>query len=325
MKTKISLPRSPRLVEQISPCRAILEIEELYPGYGLTIGNALRRVMLSSLAGAAITSIKIKDVNHEFSTIPGIIEDVVEIVLNLKQVRFKVHGDEQQTATLKVKGEKKVSAEDIKMPSQVEVVNPDAHIATLTSKSASLEMEIRIERGVGYSTIESRKREKQEIGAIAVDAIFTPVKTINFEVEDMRVGDKTNYNRLKFDIETDGTITPAEALKSAADLFIEHLKIVAAPVKTGKAEKKEIEKSEKPVKSEPSKGDADIIAKTKIDDLKLSNRTQNILLNNHIKTIAGLLRLSQKELLDLEEFGEKALKEIKKSLGKLGLTLRQDE
>ena len=325
METKISLPRSPRLVEQISPYRAILEIEELYPGYGLTIGNALRRVMLSSLAGAAITSIKIKDVNHEFSTIPGIIEDVVEIVLNLKQVRFKVHGDEQQTATLKVKGEKKILAEDIKTPSQVEVVNPDAHIATLTSKSASLEMEIRIERGVGYSTIESRKREKQEIGAIAVDAIFTPIKTINFEVEDMRVGDKTNYNRLKFDIETDGTITPAEALKNAADLFIEHLKIVAAPVKTGKAEKKEIEKSEKPVKSESSKGSADIAAKTKIDDLKLSNRTQNILLNNHVKTIAGLLRLSQKELLNLEEFGEKALKEIKKSLGKLGLTLRQDE
>ncbi len=325
METKISLPRSPRLVEQISPYRAILEIEELYPGYGLTIGNALRRVMLSSLAGAAITSIKIKDVNHEFSTIPGIIEDVVEIVLNLKQVRFKVHGDEQQTATLKVKGEKKILAEDIKTPSQVEVVNPDAHIATLTSKSASLEMEIRIERGVGYSTIESRKREKQEIGAIAVDAIFTPIKTINFEVEDMRVGDKTNYNRLKFDIETDGTITPAEALKNAADLFIEHLKIVAAPVKTGKAEKKEIEKSEKPVKSESSKGSTDIAAKTKIDDLKLSNRTQNILLNNHIKTIAGLLRLSQKELLALEEFGEKALKEIKKSLGKLGLTLRQDD
>jgi len=325
METKISLPRSPRLVEQISPRRAILEIEELYPGYGLTIGNALRRVMLSSLAGAAITSIKIKDVNHEFSTIPGIIEDVVEIVLNLKQVRFKVHGDEQQTATLKVKGEKKVSAKDIKTPSQVEVVNPDAHIATLTSKSASLEMEIRIEMGVGYSTIESRKREKQEIGAIAVDAIFTPVRTINFEVEDMRVGDKTNYNRLKFDIETDGTTTPAEALKNAADLFIEHLKIVAAPVKAGKTEKKEIEKSEKPVKSESSKEGADIVAKTKIDDLKLSNRTQNILVNNHIKTIASLLRLSQKELLNLEEFGEKALKEIKKSLGKLGLTLRQDE
>ncbi|MFH1392903.1 MAG: DNA-directed RNA polymerase subunit alpha [Patescibacteria group bacterium] len=325
METKISLPKAPKLVEQISSHRAILEIEELYPGYGLTIGNALRRVMLSSLAGAAVTSVKIKDVNHEFSTIPGIIEDVVEIVLNLKQVRFKLYGDEQQTATLKVKGEKEVTAKDIKTSSQVEVMSPDAHIATLTAKSASLEMELKIEKGVGYSTIESRKREKQEIGAIAVDAIFTPVKTINFEIEDMRVGDKTNYNRLKFDIETDGTITPAEALKNATDLLIEHLEIVAAPIKAGKADKKEIEKSEKPLKSETVKEDTDIVVKTKIEDLKLSNRTQNILLSNHIKTVAGLLRLSQKELLDLEEFGEKALKEIKKSLGKLGLTLRQDE
>ncbi|MDO8443397.1 MAG: DNA-directed RNA polymerase subunit alpha [Candidatus Azambacteria bacterium] len=325
METSITLPKAPKLVEQISSRRAILEIEELYPGYGMTIGNALRRVMLSSLAGAAITSVKIKDVNHEFSTIPGIIEDVVEIVLNLKQVRFKVYGDEQQTATLKVKGEKEVLAKDIKTPSQVEVVNPEARIATLTSKNASLEMEIRIEKGVGYSTIESRKREKQEIGAIAVDAIFTPVKTINFEIEDMRVGDKTNYNRVKFDIETDGTITPAEALKNAADLLIEHLEVIAAPIKTGRTEKKEIEKSEKPIKSESSKEDADVVVKTKIEDLKLSNRTQNILLSNHIKTVAGLLRLSQKELLDLEEFGEKALKEIKKSLGKLGLTLKQDE
>lgn len=326
METNISLPRTPKLIEQTSPCRAVLEIAELYPGYGLTIGNALRRVMLSSLAGAAITSVKIKDVSHEFSTVPGIIEDVVEIVLNLKQVRFKVYGNEQQIATLKVKGEKNILAKDIKAPSQIEVVNPDAHIATLTSKNASLEMEIRIEKGVGYSTIESRKREKQEIGAIAVDAIFTPVKTINFEIEDMRVGDKTNYNRLKFDIETDGTITPAEALKNAADLLIEHLEIVAAPIKADKAERKEIEKNGKPLKSESPKGGSNIIAnKTKIEDLKLSNRTQNILLNNHIKTVAGLLRLGQKELLDLEEFGEKALKEIKKSLGKLGLTLKQDE
>jgi len=249
---------------------------------------------------------------------------VVEIVLNLKQVRFKLYGDEQQTATLKVKGEKEASAKDIKAPSQVEIVNPDAHIATLTSKNASLEMEIRIEKGVGYSAIESRKRDKQEIGAIAVDAIFTPVKTINFEVENMRVGDKTNYNRLKFDIETDGAITPAEALKNAASLLIEHLEIVTAPIKEIRAEKEEGEKSGKPPKNEPSKEDSNVV-KTKIEDLKLSNRTQNILLNNHIKTVAGLLRLSQKELLDLEEFGEKALKEIKKSLGKLGLTLKQDD
>lgn len=324
METNISLPKAPKLVKQISPHRAILEIEELYPGYGLTIGNALRRVMLSSLIGAAITSIKIKDVNHEFSTLPGVLEDAVEIILNLKQVRFKVHSDEPQIITLKAKGERKVLAKDIKTVSQVEIVNPNTHIATLTSKNASLEMEIRVEKGLGYSAIESRKREKQEIGAMAVDAIFTPIKMVNFEVEDMRVGDKTNYNRLSFDIETDGTITPAEALTDAANLLIEHFKIIITPLKTIKAEKKEEEKEEKPLRTEALKEEFDI-AKTKIEDLRLSNRTQNILLNNHIKTVAGLLRLNEKELLDLEEIGEKALKEIRKALGKLGLTLKQKE
>lgn len=324
METNISLPKAPRLVEQISSHRAILEIEGLYPGYGLTIGNALRRVMLSSLAGAAITSIKIKDVGHEFSTLPGVLEDVVEIILNLKQVRFKVYNDEPLIITLKAKGERKVLAKDIKTISQVEVINPNTHIATLTSKNASLEMEIRVERGLGYSAIESRKREKQEIGTIAVDAIFTPIKMINFKVEDMRVGDKTNYNRLRFDIETDGAITPAEALANAANLLIEHFKIVTASIKTVKAEKKEEEKEEEPTRKKALKEEYDI-AKTKIEDLRLSNRTQNILLNNHIKTVAGLLRLDERELLNLEEIGEKALKEIRKALGKLGLTLKQKE
>jgi len=324
METNIYLPKAPKLVEQISSHRAILEIEELYPGYGLTIGNALRRVMLSSLVGAAITSIKIKDANHEFSTLPGVLEDVVEIILNLKQIRFKVYSDEPQTITLKAKGEKEVLAKDIKTVSQVEIANPNAHIATLTSKNASLEMEIRVEKGLGYSAIESRKREKQEIGTIAVDAIFTPVKMINFKVEDMRVGDKTNYNRLRFDIETDGTITPAEALANAANLLIEHFKIVTTSIKTINAEKKEANKEEKPAKKEALKEEVDI-AKTKIEDLRLSNRTQNILLNNHIKTVAGLLRLDEKELLNLEEIGEKALKEIRKALGKLGLTLKQKD
>ena len=324
MEINISLPKAPKLVEQVSPHRAILEIEELYPGYGLTIGNALRRVMLSSLAGAAITSIKIKDVGHEFSTLPGVLEDVVEIILNLKQVRFKVYSDEPQIITLKAKGERKVLAKDIKTVSQVEIVNPNAHIATLTSKNASLEMGIRVERGLGYSAIESRKREKQEIGTTAVDAIFTPIKMINFKVEDMRVGDKTNYNRLRFDIETDGTITPAEALANAANLLIEHFKIVTASIKTVKAEKKEEEKEEEPIRKEALKEEYDV-TKTKIEDLRLSNRTQNVLLNNHIKTVAGLLRLDKRELLNLEEIGEKALKEIRKALGKLGLTLKQKE
>ncbi len=324
METNISLSKAPKLVEQVSKNRAIFEIEELYPGYGLTIGNALRRVMLSSLPGAAITSIKIKNVNHEFSTIPGVLEDIVEIILNLKQIRFKIHGDEPQTITLKAKGEKEITAKDIKLVSQVEISNPEAYIAALTSKSAAFEMEITVEKGLGYSSIESRKREKQEVGNIAVDAIFTPIKMINYNVEDMRVGDKTNYNRLRFDIETDGTITPAEALKSAANILIEHFSIAASPV--GEAAKEEKVEEKKTVEKELEKeeGTADFM-KIKIEDLKLSNRTQNVLLSRHIKTVAGIIKMSEDELLIIEGLGGKAIKEIKKVLGKLGLTLKQKE
>lgn len=324
MNTNISLPKSHELIEQISKSRAIFEIEELYPGYGLTIGNALRRIMLSSLPGAAITSVKISNVNHEFSTLPGISEDIVEIILNLKQIKFKMHTDEPQTINLKAKGEKEVRARDIKLSSQVEIANPDVLIANLTSKNASLEMEMQVEKGLGYSGLETRKKDKQEIGSIEVNAIFTPIKMINYYVEDMRVGDKTNYNRLKFDIETDGTITPDEALVSAAKILIEQLKvIVTTPAKAAKVEEKEEEFEEKLDKEKEEKEED--ITKTKIENLKLSNRTQNILLNNHIKTVAGLLRLKENDLLQLEGVGGKAVKEIKKAMGKLGLTLKQEE
>lgn len=325
MNIYIPLPKAPKLINQVSKNRAIFEIEDLYPGYGVTLGNSLRRTMLSSLPGAAVTSVKIKDVNHEFSTIPGVLEDIVEIILNLKQIRFKVHSEEPQTITLKAKGEKEVLAGDIKLVSQVEIANPEAVIAKLTSKNASLEMEIQVERGLGYSDLETRKKDKQEIGSIAVDAIFTPVKMINYEIEDMRVGDKTNYNRLRFDIETDGTISPSDALSNAAQILIEQFKVVTTPAsKVSKAEKKEIVFSDM-VKKAEEKNEEEDMTKSKIEDLKLSNRTQNILLSNHIKTVAGVLRLTEKDLLQLEGLGSKAVKEIKKAMGKLGLTLKSDE
>lgn len=325
MNTNISLPKASRLVDKISKNRAVFEIEELYPGYGLTIGNALRRVMLSSIPGAAITSVKIKDINHEFSTIPGILEDVVEIILNLKQIRFKVFSDEPQTIALKAKGEKQVKAGDIKLVSQVEIANPEILIATLTSKNASLEIEMIVEKGLGYSELETRKKDKQEIGSIAVDAIFTPIKMINYEVEDMRVGDKTNYNRLKFDIETDGTISPTEALANAAKILIEQFKIITLPsTRNLKSEISDNPEEELHVKEVTKETDEENIAKLKLDDLKLSNRTQNILSNNHIKTVFGILRLREKDLLQLEGMGVKGVKEIKKSLGKLGLTLKSE-
>lgn len=322
METNIYLPKAPKLVKQISQSHAVFEIEELYPGFGLTIGNALRRVMLSSLPGAAIISVKIKDVSHEFSTIQGVIEDVVEIILNLKQIRFKIHSAEPQIVTLKVKGEKEVTGKDIKLSSQVEIMNPDAHIATLSSKNAVLEMEMKIEKGLGYSGVESREIKKQEIGGIAVDAIFTPIRMINYKVEDMRVGDKTNYNRLIFDIETDGTITPQQALVDASDILINHYKIIASGVTKAKNEEKETEQEN--VKKESKKEEIDVL-KTKVEDLKLSNRTQNILIDNHLKNVSGIIKMGEQDLMELEGLGDKAIKEIKKTLGKLGLTLKQEE
>ena len=203
------------------------EITGLYTGYGITMGNALRRVLLSSLPGAAITQVKIKGAKHEFTTIDHILEDVVEITLNLKKVRFTFNADEPQVLTLKKKGEGEVTAGDIKGNAQVEVVNPDLHIATITSKNGDFEMEITVEKGLGYSPVESRKSDKLSIGTIAIDAIFTPVVTVNFEVENMRVGDRTDYNRLKISIDTDSTITPSRALHKAANILKDHLEVVS--------------------------------------------------------------------------------------------------
>ncbi|TSD03527.1 MAG: DNA-directed RNA polymerase subunit alpha [Parcubacteria group bacterium Athens0714_26] len=191
----------------------IFEVEGLYGGYGLTVGNALRRVLLSSLPGAVITQIKVKGINHEFSTLPNIVEDIVEIGLNLKKVRFKIHTDEAQTLTLKVKGEKEVTAKDIELNAQAEVITPDIHIATLTSKNADLEIELKVEKGLGYVPVEARKLEKLPIGTISLDAFFSPVTRVNFSVENMRVGDRTDYNKLRIEIKTDGRLKPRKLKK----------------------------------------------------------------------------------------------------------------
>lgn len=206
----------------------VFEIEGLYTGYGLTLGNALRRALLSSLPGAAITQVKIKGVEHEFSTLPGVTEDLVQVSLNLKQIRFRFYASEPQVLTLKVKGEKKVTAESIETNAQVQVVNPDSPIATLTSKNAELDMELTVEKGLGYVPVEARKIEKLPIKTIALDAIFTPIVKVNFIVENMRVGDRTDYNRLKISLETDGTITPSSALRKASNILRDHFDKVSA-------------------------------------------------------------------------------------------------
>lgn len=205
----------------------IFEVEGLYTGYGLTLGNALRRALLSSLPGAAVTQIKIKGAEHEFSTLPGILEDIVEITLNLKKVRFHFYASEPQILTLRVKGEKEVTAADIKGNAQVEIVNPEAYIATLTNKNAELEMEITVDKGAGYVSAEARKTEKLPIKTIAIDAIFSPVVKVNFSVENMRVEDRTDFNRLKLEIETDGSIYPSSALRKASNILKDHFEKIA--------------------------------------------------------------------------------------------------
>jgi len=217
----IPLPLKPKIIEK-KQNQARFEIEALYPGYGVTIGNSLRRVLLSSLEGAAVTQMKIKGVPHEFSTIPGVLEDIIQIMLNIKQLRFKIYTLESQKATLKVKGEKEIKGSNFEIPAQLELVNKNCHIATLTNKKAELEIEILVEKGIGYSPREARKKEKLEIGTIPLDAIFSPIRRVAFQVENMRVGERTDFDRLFLEIETDGTISPEKAFFEASEILVKH-------------------------------------------------------------------------------------------------------
>lgn len=201
--------------------RGVFSIEGLFRGYGITVGNALRRALLSSLPGAAVTRFKISGVGHEFTTIPGVVEDVIEIGLNLKGVRFAFYADEPQVLSLKVKGEKVVTSKDIKGNAQVEIKN-DVHIATLSSKNAELDMEITVEKGLGYQPVEAQKVGRLPIGTVALDAVFSPVQSVNFTVENMRVGERTDFNKVNLEIETDGTVSPSSALHKAASVLLDH-------------------------------------------------------------------------------------------------------
>lgn len=209
----------------------VFHIEGLYTGFGLTLGNALRRALFSSLPGAAITQVKIKGVKHEFTTLPGVSEDIVELTLNFKKIRFKFFADEPQILTLKAKGEKEVKAGDIKFNPQVEIVNPELHLATLTDKKAELEIEFTVEKGLGYSPVAERKFERLPIGTIVIDAIFSPVTKVNCSVENMRVGERTDFNRLKVEIETDGSISPSQALQETVNVLKDHFDKISKEIK----------------------------------------------------------------------------------------------
>lgn len=197
-----------------------IEVLGCYPGYGATLGNALRRVLLSSLEGAAIHSVKIKGVSHEFSTIEGVMEDVVQIILNLKQIRFRTHSEENIVVSLKKKGEGPVTAGDIKTTSDIEVVNPELVIATITDKKVELEMEIEVDRGLGYVPVENRERDEKQIGVIAIDSVYSPVKRVNYEVENMRVGKRTDYDKVTLEVITDGSMTPEVAFQKATAILV---------------------------------------------------------------------------------------------------------
>ena len=229
----ISLPLPPKVIKK-NKHQSVFEIDGLYPGYGVTIGNSLRRVLLSSLEGVAVTEVKIKGVSHEFSTMEGVLEDAIMILLNLKNLRFKIHEGQTQKVRLLVKGEKKVTGADFKLFPQIVLANPELHIATITDKKTELDIEITIEKGIGYEPKDQRKIKKvasplqanSEIGVIVLDAIFTPIKNVNFQVENMRVGDRTDFNKLSLEIETDGTITPQEAFYQATEILIKHFVLI---------------------------------------------------------------------------------------------------
>lgn len=228
--------------------KGVFEVEGLYAGYGLTLGNALRRALLSSLPGAAVTYLKIKNVAHEFSTLPGMKEDLIQLILNFKKLRFSMDVNEPQVLSIKVKGEKEVTGEDIETNSSITVLNPEEVLATLTAKDAEFDAEITVERGLGYSAAESRKSEKLPIGVIALDAFFSPVTAVNYSVENMRVGDRTDYNRLKLEIDTDGTVSPSSALHKATNILKDHFEKVSA------VEVKEFESEDsKPAKKKAKK------------------------------------------------------------------------
>jgi len=312
MDYSISLPSKPRIVSEEGKT-GVYEIDGLYPGYGHTLGNSLRRIILSSIPGSAIVSVKIDGVSHEFSTMNGVKEDVIGIILNLKKVRIKINDHESHLLSLSAKGIKSLTAGDITVPGQVEILNPEQHIAELTDKSASLEMEVSVETGLGYVPKEALQKERVDIGTIALDAIFTPIRRVNYEVENMRVGDRTDFNRLRIMIETDGTLSPREALEHSITTMIHQLKSIVG----FKEEEPAAEASA--VSADEARED---VMKTRVESLGLSTRTANALTGAGVRTVGGLARKTAEDILAIEGIGEKAVEEVRDALSKMGVTLK---
>ena len=289
--------------------------EPLERGYGVTIGNSLRRILLSSLPGAAITSVKIEGVVHEFSTIANVVEDVPEIIVNLKMVRLKLHKNEEKTIRIDVKGEGEVTAGDIITDDGVEVLNPEFHIATL-SEGAHLQMEMTVEMGRGYNSAEKNKKDNQPLGVLPIDSIFTPVKKVNYAVENTRVGQNIDFDKLTIELWTDGSLAPYEALSLAAKVMTSHLELFIDLSETAKNTQVMIEKEED--KKEK-------VLEMSIEDLELSVRSFNCLKRAGISTVEDITNMTESEMMKVRNLGKKSLDEVTFKLRSLGLDFAQEE
>ena len=303
----------PQITEEpVNETRSRFMIEPLEPGFGYTIGNSLRRTLLSSIPGAAISSVRIDGVLHEFSTIPKVVEDVTDIILNLKELVIRSDADEPTAVYLKAKGPGEVTAGDIVPPAGVEILNPELHIATV-GKGGSLEMEMTIERGVGYRMSDKNKNARDPIGVIPVDSIFSPVRRVSYSVENTRVEQMTDRDRLILDVETDGSITAGEAVASAGGTLLELVQLFG-----GLAEAPSMQVG--PAEDESVPSDYQIT----VEDLNLSVRSYNCLKREGINTVGDLVEKSEADLMDIRNFGQKSIDEVKAKLEELGLSLREE-
>lgn len=319
----ITLPSKPRVIVEEGKS-GTYEIDGLHPGYGHTLGNSLRRIILSSLPGAAITQVKIDGIKHEFSTIDGVKEDVVTLLLHLRKVRIRLTTDEPQTLTLSVKGPKVVTAADLNVPGQAELLNPEQYIAEISGK-APLNIEMKVERGLGYLPKEAVQKERVDIGTIPLDAIFSPIRRVNYEVEHMRVGDRTDYNRLRVFIETDGTLTAREALERSIEIMIHQLRAIVGfkEEEIAHDDTLDLQTNVEGIDFKKSDDRADVESlKVRITELELSARVVSALDAASIRTIGGIIRKREDDLLSIEGLGQKGLQEIKRALSNYGLTLR---
>jgi DNA-directed RNA polymerase subunit alpha len=301
-------------VDDTSDTTATFSIEPLHSGYGMTLGNSLRRVLLSSIAGAAVTGFKVEGASHEFATLPNVKEDLVAIILNLKGVRFRVFSDEPQTIRIAKKGKGAVTAKDIATNADVEVVNPTHVIATLDSDKANFVMDIVVEKGRGYRTVEEVSNRKVISDLIAIDAIFSPVLRVRYKVENTRVGQMTDLDKLIISVETDGSITPKDAFEEAAAILVNQYTALAGQTRV---EASVPSTAGSDGLSLGAGGDDSPVLNTSIEDLNLSARTTNALVNNDIHTLKDLFALSDAELRDLKGFGSKALDEVKEKMAEM--------